>query len=82
MKKLLFVMIIAFFIYGCDSTESDNSKKDSTQNETVVIDNGLSTGTDTTEVTLTEEEVNMKSNEILNKSEDVLNELDELLKTL
>jgi uncharacterized protein YcfL len=82
MKKLIFVLIVAFFIYGCDSDENGTKKTDSTQTETVVIDNGLNAGTDTTEVSFTEEEVNTKSDEILNKSEDVLNELDELLKTL
>jgi uncharacterized protein YcfL len=82
MKKMIFVLIVAFFVYGCDSNETNNDKKDTTNTQTVVIDNGLNAGTDTTEVTLTEEEVNTKSDEILNKSENVLNELDELLKTL
>jgi hypothetical protein len=79
MKKLLLALIIPLFFFGCDPDETNDEKKDSTKTDTVSVEIVKS---DTTEITLSEEEIKLKSEEALIKSEDMLKQLDEMLKTL
>ncbi len=75
MKKLfLALLIFPFFIYGCDPDENNNDKTD-----TVKVEEIVTPPTDTTEITLTEEEVDVKSDNLLQKSEDINKKLDQIL---
>lgn len=71
MKKLLFALAIAAFLFGCKSDDTENAD---TPNDTTIVD-----VVDDAEVTFTIEEINVKSDEILKKSEEINDELDEIL---
>ncbi len=79
MKKLIFAFLIfPFFIYGCDPDENNNNNN----NDTVKVEDVVTPPSDTTEITLTEEEVEVKTNNLLQKSEDINKKLDELINNL
>ncbi|MCD4791712.1 MAG: hypothetical protein K8R54_00635 [Bacteroidales bacterium] len=80
MKKLLFAIIFAAFLFGCKS-EDNNDKDDNSVIDTIVVENNPEIS-DTIEIILTEEEVALKSDEILQKSEDINSKLDDLLNNL
>ena len=80
MKKLLFAIIFAAFLFGCKS-EDNNDKDDNSDIDSVIIENDPEIS-DTIEINLTEEEVALKSDKILQKSEDINTELDDLLENL
>jgi hypothetical protein len=79
MKKLIFTfLIIPFFFYGCDPEDTNNNNN----SDTVKVDEVVTPPSDTTEITLTEDEVDMKTNDLLQKSEDINKKLDELINNL
>lgn len=80
MKKILFALIFAAFLFGCKSEENNNDKP--INNDTSVVEEKIIVDKDTTTVELTEDELNVKSGEVLKKSEDINKELDELLNNL
>lgn len=76
MKKLIFALIFAAFLFGCKSEDNnDNSDID-----TLVVENNINT--DTIEITLSDEEIAFKSDEILQRSEEINSKLDDLLNNL
>lgn len=78
MKKLIFALIFAAFLFGCKS--EDNNDNDNT--DTVVVDENNQVMTDTIEIYLTDEEIALKSDEILQRSEEINSKLDDLLNNL
>jgi len=81
MKKILFVVIVAVFLFACKSEENNNNDKP-IKNDTSVVEEKIVADVDTVTVVLTEEEANLKSDDLVKKSEDINNKLDELLENL
>ncbi len=82
MKKVLFALIFAAFLFGCKSEEENTNNDTPISNDTVVVEEKVIVDEETITIELTEDEVNVKSGEVLKKSEDINTELDELLNNL
>jgi PBP1b-binding outer membrane lipoprotein LpoB len=77
MKKLLILMLLAIFIIGCKSGDTDDTQTDSTE-----VTNNDPIDTQTEEIVLTDEEFETKTDELLNKSEELNSKIDEVINKL